>query len=77
MGKVVKFRGITTLDVDPKDILEELLEMDLKGVVVVGYLEDGSEFFSSSWADAAQAVWALQRGIYQLNKKVDELAEEQ
>ena len=39
--------------------------------MIVGMKADGGEFFASSVADAAPAMYHLQRGIYKLNKIVE------
>lgn len=70
---VVRLPVITTLDVDPDVVLLGAMGQ-LECVVVVGYTkgEDGVEFFASSVADAGTAAWLLQRGIWKLNKIVEE-----
>jgi len=62
---------ITKLNLNPMHILAQAHGAGLKQVVVVGELEDGSEFFSSSVADAAQSMYHLQRGIFRLNQIID------
>jgi len=60
MSNVVKFPGETLLDLNPDDILEEA-KGKLDKVMVIGYAEDGSEYFDSSFADGMVAVWLLER----------------
>lgn len=62
---------ITRLDLSPLHIIAQAHGAGLKQVVIVGELEDGSEFFSSSVADAAPAMYHLQRGIHHLNEIID------
>jgi len=64
--------AVTRLDLSPMHILAQAHGAGLKEVVVVGVLEDGTEFFSSSVADAAPAMYHLQRGIYHLNLIIDD-----
>lgn len=60
MGKIIPFTGITRLDLNPDDVLENL-KGKLESVVIVGYDKDGYEFFASSLADGADVNWLLDR----------------
>jgi hypothetical protein len=60
MSKVIPFTGITTLDLSP-DIVLENLKGKLEGFVIVGYGIDGEELFSSTYADGGTALWLLER----------------
>lgn len=61
MDNVVKFPGITRLDVDPERVLEAALGQ-LEGVVVLGLTKDGEEeYFASSYADGGTVMWLLER----------------
>ena len=60
MSKVIPFTGITTLDLSP-DIILENLKGKLEGFVIVGYTTDGEEFFSSTYADGGTALWLMER----------------
>lgn len=62
---------VTKLDVSPTSMLAKAHEANLKEVVIVGILQDGREYFASSVADGAPAMYHLQRGIYKLNQIVD------
>lgn len=57
---VVRFPGITLLDLDPDDMLKEAMGK-LEKVLIIGYTTDGDEFISSSFADGPTAVWLLER----------------
>ncbi len=72
MSNVVDLPVITTLDIDPRRILAKALEAGMTTVVVVGVDKDGNEFFASSIADGADALWHLERAKYRLLKVVDE-----
>lgn len=72
LANVIGIPTITTNDMDPAMVLARALESNLKGVVVVGYDEDGDEYFASSYADAGNAAWLLDRAKYQLLKITDE-----
>jgi hypothetical protein len=60
MAKVVPFTGITTLDLNP-DVILENLKGKLEGFVVMGYDKDGEEFFASTYADGGTALWLMER----------------
>jgi hypothetical protein len=63
---VVDLNVVTSLDIDPERILRKALGADLKAVVIVGELADGSPFFASSASDGGTALWYLERGKHQL-----------
>ena len=75
-ANVKRLGGVTSNDIDPVAILADAHNTDLAIVVVVGIRKDGREFFASSCADAAEGMYHLQRGIYKLNKIVDEGADD-
>jgi hypothetical protein len=52
---VIPFTGITRHDVPVATILDHLQDLDIMEIVAVGFLQDGSEFFSSSKSDGAAA----------------------
>ena len=52
---------VTRLDMDPVQVLAAAAERGLNAVVVVGYDTDGEEYFASSVADGADALWLLER----------------
>lgn len=59
-AKVIPFTGITSLDLTP-DLVLENLKGKLEGFVLVGYTPEGEEFFSSTYADGGTALWLLER----------------
>ena len=67
---VVPFTGITKLDL-PADHVIEQARGKLKSVVIVGELEDGSEYFASSVAGGPDVLWALERAKLRLLQIVD------
>ena len=71
MSNVVKFPGETLLDLNPDDVLEEA-KGKLQKVIVIGYTDDGLEYFDSSFADGMIAVWLLERIKMMLLTVVDE-----
>lgn len=75
MNNVVKFPGETLLDLNPDDVLDEA-KGKLEKVIVIGYTDDGSEYFDSSFADGMIAVWLLERIKMMLLTVVDEEEDE-
>ncbi len=72
MAKVIPFKGITKLDLDPDTILESN-KGKLEGVVIMGWDKDGNEFFASSYADGGTVLWLVER----LKKALLEIADDQ
>lgn len=70
MTEVIRFPGVTCLDLDPDAILREALEK-LEGVVIIGYAKDGEEYFASSYADGGITVWLLERAKFKLMQIAD------
>jgi hypothetical protein len=68
---VIPFTGITRHDVPVTTILDHLCRLDIMEIVAVGFLEDGSEFFSSSKADGAASLWHLTRAQHKLMTYAD------
>jgi hypothetical protein len=70
-AQVLRFDGITKLDIPVEHVLDGAAEADLKCIVVLGYDTEGNEFFSSSMADGADVLWLLERLKRQLLASVD------
>jgi hypothetical protein len=70
MGDVVILQTITKLDLPPDRLLDAALG-ELESVVIVGHAKDGSEYFASSVADGADALWLLERAKLRLLRTVD------
>jgi coenzyme F420-reducing hydrogenase delta subunit len=60
MSNVIRFNGVTRLNVEPDIVLEAAIGA-LDGVVVLGYSKDGEEYFASSYADGGDVLWLLER----------------
>lgn len=56
---------VTTLDLDPNRVLEAAVSK-LKSVVIVGYDNEGDEYFASSVSDGAEVLWLLERAKHKL-----------
>lgn len=59
-AKIIPFNGITTLDLDPGVVLENI-KGECSGIVVLGWHKDGSMFFSSTYADGGTVLWLLEQ----------------
>ncbi|RPJ29884.1 MAG: hypothetical protein EHM17_16135 [Verrucomicrobiaceae bacterium] len=71
MTNVVRFTGITKLDMPADHVLESALGK-LEGVVILGYDKDGQEYFASSYADGGDMLWLLERAKKALLEVADE-----
>lgn len=60
-GKVIVLDVVTRLDIPAERILKAAIERGLESVVISGYDKDGNEYFASSLADGADALWILER----------------
>lgn len=72
MSNVVRFPGITRLDLPVEQIIDRAREAGLTEVVIIGFDAEGDEFFASSKADGAQVMYHMQRAIHRLNCIIDE-----
>lgn len=71
MTNVVRFTGITNLDMPADHVLESALGK-LDGVVVLGYDKAGQEYFAASYADGGDMLWLLERAKKALLEVADE-----
>jgi len=60
MSKVIKFTGITKLDL-PVDRVLDAAKETLEGVVIMGYTTDGEEYFASTYANGSTVLWLVER----------------
>ncbi len=61
MAQVLRFNGITKLDIPVDSVLSGAVDEGLKCVVILGYDGEGGEYFASSLADGADVLWLLER----------------
>ena len=60
-AKIIPFTGVTSLDLDPNNVLEAAKD-ELEGVVVLGFKKDGNGLhFSSSYADGGTVIWLMEK----------------
>lgn len=60
MTKIIPFTGITKLDMPPDHVLEKA-KGKLEGVVILGFMTNGDEYFASSYADGGTVNWLIDR----------------
>jgi hypothetical protein len=75
MGDVVKFPGLTRLDIPAKRVLQEALKANLETVIISGFTEDGEIYTVSSSADGGNALWLAEQFKRALLNAADEIAE--
>ena len=69
--QIIELDNITSLDIPVERVLRKADEADLSMVVVIGYDQDGEEYFASSIADGPEILWALERAKVLLLQVVD------
>lgn len=74
-AEVLPFTGITSLDIDPAQILDAAKAAGMTEVVICGFDADGNEYFASSMADAGAAGFHLDRAKWNLMRQVDRMVE--
>lgn len=60
MSKVIKFTGVTRLDL-PLDRVLDAAKETLEGVVIMGWTTDGEEYFASTYSDGGTVMWLVER----------------
>ncbi|MBB4342138.1 hypothetical protein [Rhizobium leguminosarum] len=72
MSNVVDLPVITTLPLDPKRVLAGAADVDFDRVIIIGRLQDGSEYFASSEPDGGTILWDMERVRHALMKIADD-----
>ena len=70
-SNVVPLRTITKLDLSPDVILIAAIGK-LKEVVIIGFDDDGDEYFASSKSDGGDVLWHVARVSHRLMVMTDE-----
>lgn len=60
MADIITLGTPTRLDIPPDRVIEAAVG-NMKEVVIIGYDNDGNEYFASSVADGADVLWHLER----------------
>jgi hypothetical protein len=66
MAKVIKYNGVTKLDLPPDRILETAKDGIGDGVVVLGWDKEDELYFASSLADGGDVLWLLEKAKQRL-----------
>ena len=72
-GNVVRLQTVTTLDLNPDDVLRESVGLYPGGVFVCGWDESGAVQFSSSLADGGSILWLMEIAKVRLMKVAGEV----
>lgn len=59
MADIVRFSGITKLDLPPERNLQDAIDHGMSTVLVIGWDKTGDFFFSSSTADGGDVLWLM------------------
>jgi len=70
---VVLFDGITLLDLPADLILKKAIDHGMSEVVIIGYDNNGDEYFASSDAEVATALGYLAGAQHKLFNHIDEI----
>lgn len=70
-AQIIELDNITSLDIPVERVLRKADEADLQSVVVIGYDQNGDEYFASSVAGGPEILWALERAKLRLLQIVD------
>lgn len=70
-AEIIELDNITSLDIPVERVLRKADEADLQSVVVIGYDQNGDEYFASSVAGGPEILWALERAKLRLLRVVD------
>ncbi len=60
MSNVIDFRGKSSLDVPPENILNKALGEELETIFIVGRLKNGDIYLGSSTPDGGDLLWLLE-----------------
>lgn len=74
MSDIIPFPGSTTLNIDPRQVLEGALKANLKEAIVIGTDENGYFYLASSEGRAPDINWLLDQAkeyLLEYNNVVD------
>jgi hypothetical protein len=71
MAIIIRFTGVTKLDLSPDTLLENL-KGEFEGFIITGFSKDGGEVFASSYADGGTALWLIERFKIKLLEAAEE-----
>lgn len=59
-AEIIRLKTITTLDLQPDDVLREAVGQFPGGVFICGWDDTGNVCFSSSLADGGDVMWLME-----------------
>lgn len=59
-SNVIPIGCVTRLDLPVDQVLEAAKGQSLAGVVLLGYRENGEQYFASTYADGGTVIWLLE-----------------
>ena len=68
-NNIVRFTGLTKLDLDPDTILTNAVG-ELKEVLILGTDKEGHQYFASSSGDAKTMLWHLETAKFMLLENI-------
>lgn len=66
MSTIIRFPGVTKLDVPVDTVLTKALENNLKSAIVLGWDQHDEGYYASSVAEGAEVLWLLESMKYVL-----------
>lgn len=72
MTNVVKFRGVTKLDLDPDTLLENS-KGQVEQFIILGYDKDGEFWFRSTMGSGGDVMWLMEVAKIKLLKIAGEI----
>ena len=61
MGDVTILETVTRLDIPVDRVIDGATKADLDSVIIIGYDQDGEEYFASSYGGGESVLWLLRR----------------
>lgn len=66
MSNIINIGGLTKLPIPVQKVLQAALDLNLTSAIIIGYDQNGEEYFSSSEPDGAEILWLLERSKQRL-----------
>lgn len=60
-AEVIELNMVTKIDLPAERVLRKAIEANVQSCIVLGYDENGEEYFCSSIADGGTVVWLMER----------------
>jgi hypothetical protein len=68
-NNVIRFTGLTKLDIEPDNILQKAIG-ELKEVLVIGTTKDGNQYLASSSSDAKNMIWHIETAKFMIMESI-------